>query len=785
MSDHVLGLLKILAVSVTCCLTPSPAVSAAPNDTDSPGGESIKITVWLMPNEPWPGPRPQMGNRDEQIKKFNDDLRGSGVTVMNTTRPELVEKLPELNESYPTTLDGIQGQTGVIECFKQFVKKHDNKVEIDVRFILWEEALSLLKEELEQPMTLTRPEPDIAQIGSTWRAHFSPYAHEDSSVSLPLGGVHRQSFPTLPYILDVRILYYWKRSVARESDALIPEEQGATVRDFEDWKEVIERLRELNASVRYGGSNPGNETPMPGVFPIEIGSPDQLHNYAPLVWSGGGKFVDAVGRVDLSSDKALDVPRLLRGSVWQSTPGEQPYRLIKFVNDNQYAIQDAFIKGEYGAAIFPINLLPRFYGMSKEHWDTDPWNHVGLGMLPRTFRGGSDLLVTRRASSHIGKKELVFELACELAPDDSAESEYARVLAKHGLMPARLDDAGLELLFEELGVSRKDGAEPPEMVKKLVTYVAEADRCVQYPDLPDWPTRFETPQVNDLFHELWLRLDSMSAEDAKSDVGLVDVAEAAEQQLNHPHVPPPPPPPPPPPWWSLLWSLLSSRSTLMIVGVLLGWAFLTSVVWLGLVWVYPKWAAILRWNHFAFWPLIPITIPYISGFLFPLPWLLGSFWLDLLPTIRLCLLDAWIEVHYRDRLEDPDVSWQLKLSRSFKPNQSRGDNIPVTKLTKSLEETIQIAAQKSVVQNHDIISILINGGTQDSARISEEDLASILRGKSVNLRKAPPPDLVSSLLDHHRMVVIIRDPGKAGDRLVSMTGLLDRHAEMLRVSLTN
>ena len=58
----------------------------------------------------------------------------------------------------------IAGQrTELLAC----TKKHGYK-------ILREEALALLQEELDQPMTLTRPEPDIAQIGSTWRAHFSP-----------------------------------------------------------------------------------------------------------------------------------------------------------------------------------------------------------------------------------------------------------------------------------------------------------------------------------------------------------------------------------------------------------------------------------------------------------------------------------------------------------------------------------------------------------------------------------------------------------------------------------
>ena len=176
---------------------------------------SRPITVWLIPSEEAEARATTEPSKiTGEIRGFNAALEHAEgrVRVLNTL-PPLDQQLIVFNEAFGVpNWAWVKNQIETIRALQRFSELHD--VTINVRFITWDRAFSDLT--LPRKANMTSPPPDVVQIGTTWAAYF---ASRDLIVSRPdsVGGLNAwervlgRPAAVLPYINDIRLLFYWKR----------------------------------------------------------------------------------------------------------------------------------------------------------------------------------------------------------------------------------------------------------------------------------------------------------------------------------------------------------------------------------------------------------------------------------------------------------------------------------------------------------------------------------------------------------------------------------------------
>jgi hypothetical protein len=306
-----------------------------------------QLKVWIIPSEKT-GPNDMARGEDirARVDAFNKSLEGSGVTVLNTVDPALTMKLVSWNPAFAVPNAAVVlSQQRTLAALKNFAAC--NHVHVLVRFITWDEAFGLLSE--LDPFDRSPSYPDIVQIGSTWIGYL---ASRDMLLSRPDWKNNRANWQpaagmpaaVLPYITDVRLLFYWKRlpSAGAQSQELVI--NGSS------WGSIID-------SIRDGGSA-GDTLALPTGLTLNV-----LHDYAPLVWSGSGDFVvqDWLGaRVDLTSAKALAVPKFLMNNSLIEPKAGEPRRLITFPESSPEEVSRIFVNGGYRAILQPANFIGRW-----------------------------------------------------------------------------------------------------------------------------------------------------------------------------------------------------------------------------------------------------------------------------------------------------------------------------------------------------------------------------------------------------------------------------------------
>lgn len=237
------------------------------------------VTVWLIPVE-------NAGSADiargeeigKEVEEFNREFAGSRVTVENTTDPILKMKLLAWNPAFAVPNAAVViSQKRTLRALQQLAER--NNTDVRVRFITWDEAFPLLSG--LRPERRSADYPDVAQIGSTWDAYL---ANHGLIMSRPRWSADRANWKDvldlpaaeLPYITDVRLLFYWKRLPSS------PPGSREFVLNTSSWTAVVDSIRERATS---------SDTI---IFPTGL-TLNVLHDYAPLVWSGGASSFAAVG----------------------------------------------------------------------------------------------------------------------------------------------------------------------------------------------------------------------------------------------------------------------------------------------------------------------------------------------------------------------------------------------------------------------------------------------------------------------------------------------------------
>jgi len=465
-------------------------------------GQSLRtVTVWLIPSEnAAPNDMAPGEEINARVSEFNRQLSGTNLTVLNTIDP-LAMKLPTWNPEFAVpNASVVLSQKRTLAALGRFAK--ENNIEIRVRFITWDEAFRLLNE-----IDTTRKSenaPDVIQIGSTWAAHF---AKDRMIMSRPEWAKDRGNWKdvldrpasVLPYITDVRILFYWKRLPSAEPGSM------PLFLNTSSWQSIIESIRDHGSA--------GDTIVFPTGLTLNL-----LHDYFPLVWAGGGSAV-ADGwtgqRIDLVSPKALAVPEYLARNARIEPKSGEPRRLITFPESTHEETSRIFVNGGYRVTLEPANFIDRWrQDFQKRKPQAAFWEYAGAVAPPVPFKGGSELVVLQSTL----QPTLAFALADFLATDPG----YTEMLADVGHLPSCRPGYGIDRLISALG----GGAAGPSAQEFVGAVQKAIDQGKTYPDLDAWPSAVENNQVLEALQNVWRRT-------GEGDVdGLRTAAKRTESIIN-------------------------------------------------------------------------------------------------------------------------------------------------------------------------------------------------------------------------------------------------------------
>lgn len=432
-----------------------------------------ELSVWLIPAEN-KAPNDMARGEDirPQIDAFNNRLRQGHVRVLNTL-PPLDAQLVAWNAEFAIpNWSVVAGQQRTIEALDRFGRERG--VRVNIRFITWGEAFELIR---NIPTNSAKLAPDVVQIGSTWTAFLAKQrllASKPDAQNARDGwrDVLGQPAAALPYINDVRLLFYWKR---------LPSSDPST-REFRmnasSWESILDSLESQ--------TDPGDTM----AFPIGL-TLNLIHDYAPLMWAGGGSFLKKGvlrTRLDLTSPEAQRVPRLLARA--------RSHRVSSFPEATHEYVSSLFVNGNYRATLEPASFIDRW---RKDFELRVPkgrsfWDYAGAKVPPVAFKGGSELVVLRTSRN--------VNTAYVLAQFLTTDPAYTGMLAESGQLPSMTSGYGIEMFIRALTGSQP-GGESTEFAKAVQQAI---DRGRKYDDLAQWPKDIENRDVLESFQRMWRRL---------------------------------------------------------------------------------------------------------------------------------------------------------------------------------------------------------------------------------------------------------------------------------------
>ncbi len=382
----------------------------------------------------------------------------------------------------------IVSQKAVLNELVRFAQ--ENHVHLHVRFLSWCRAFSYLQSALGRSESEIKPDsmrlPDVAQVGDTWVA----YLHEkDALMHRPDTFSDQLSWRSVPgrmnvslrYITDLRLLFYWKRLPGHAPD-LEP-----FVLDPTTWETAI------NSVVSYNCQHEDAVLP-PMSFPLAL-TPNLIHDYAPLVWSGGGRFLDPRKQKMLfSSDQALAIPVFLARNASMKGSANNSYKVLSFPEISHEECCYHFLRARFLATIEQVSFISRwaasFAELHAEKSRYGFWHYAAVAKLPgQSWKGGSDPAVFR----HTNHPDLALKLARFIASDANCVEH----LAQAGFMPAQMRDFGIGILLDAMCPEGKQRQELATMIENEVRMAREHSPIAQ------WPTFIESVEVLNGFQRLW------------------------------------------------------------------------------------------------------------------------------------------------------------------------------------------------------------------------------------------------------------------------------------------
>jgi len=391
-----------------------------------------------MPNEPVFIKEPTLEEIKEFAKKHNLTFE------VKDSSNKFPKKIGDGEHIVLVDLDVVEwymvmGQVQILKLIEEFEKIHPD-IKIKLKIISWSSAY---KEFLKAAEGKNTP-PDVLQMPSTWTAKFADMNklevltqydkeiigfnnfYENSLLSSRING----EYYAVPWILDIRVLYYWKDILNK---AGVKEED---LRNWESYEKASNKIRNkgYNALAIPGGKEGEKEWVL-------------VQNLVPWVYGNGGKIINLEAR-------KLEIAH----------PEDDAYKGLWFyINLAEYTnssldsnlsfqeIQNKFLNKEY-AMLYSGPWLVNIALEAEEEGKinlTDigatfpPAGNVGVF----TFVGGSNLAIWDHGGPWEGR-DSALDLIKFLSSNKAAQLRYAEATYSIPALVSALDDytQSLEIL---------------------------------------------------------------------------------------------------------------------------------------------------------------------------------------------------------------------------------------------------------------------------------------------------------------------------------------------------
>ena len=457
-----------------------------PDRSDTEREEALR--VWLVFNLAPVGV-------DTPLPAVDDLIRRWGAAGIDLRR--LREKADDKARSRPEFLRQLLGQEVILEQLAQFRRDRPGFPRIDVEMFGWDEYWDTLR---STPMAR---QPDLAQIPSSWCSSLAG----DLGVLAPLTDAQARQVASdadarflepcrvngdgppfgVPWLLDVRMLFYWRDDLPHLEDNL---ETFASAREA------------FRASLR---SSPILESYKP--FGLPTGRDwELLHQFSLLVWGERGELVQRRGLFGYHWGEATFREPALRAAEY--VEGLVKDGLIDVPRETRQTLEGQFVRHQLGSLISGPWLLGQL--------PAEAMPHVGMALppfydhAPVTFAGGSLLGMT-------GREPRLRDRAWELAQFLATGKGALPLALAAGLIPASNQTRGSAsaAIDRPRALALAQGSPCLTYFECVLArthvsqYVSELDRALRasrtLPALPNW-WQLEVPaHLGSLFY-FWQEL---------------------------------------------------------------------------------------------------------------------------------------------------------------------------------------------------------------------------------------------------------------------------------------
>jgi signal transduction histidine kinase len=464
------------------------------------------ISVWIIsPEESGPNDIAQGEDIPSRMEALRRSLAGTRIRLLNVEDPLATKTGSWYPEYTVPNFQIVANQRKTFAALARFAEQ--NNAYVVLRLISWSEAFDLLRAgRTAGPDAL----PDVMEVGTTWTGYL---AAKGIIRSRPDWQTHKGNWRdvlgvpacALPYITDVRILFYWKRLISAA-----PDSPPLTLNDT-SWPAILD-------SVGSGASS-GQTVTFPTGIALSL-----IYDYVSLVRAGGTQSIIHSGllgsRLSLSDESALAVPIYLAEHSWVPLGKGEVRQLVSFPETTHEEVTRTFVNGGYRATLEPASFMARWADDFNERQlkKRNPqrfWDYAAAVPPPGGFKGGGELVVLSKTTD----ADLAFKLADYLATDP----EYTEMLAQAGFLPPGRPGYGLDALVASLATNERDLGDARifgETVKKAI------DQGHRYPDVARWPVVIEDRTVLEKFQRVWRRM-------AEGDVaGVRQAAQEVDWAVN-------------------------------------------------------------------------------------------------------------------------------------------------------------------------------------------------------------------------------------------------------------
>src|SRR6202522_4119827 len=483
------------------------AASGATSAAANPAANTDKrVEVWLVSPE-GSGPNDIAAGEDipSRVEALRLSLAGTGVRLLNVEDSLAAETASWNPESTVPNFQVVANQRKTFAALARFAQQHEATVVL--RLITWDEAFALLRAgRTSGPDAL----PDVMELGTTWTGDLAASGRIRSRPDWQNArGQWRDVLGVpacaLPYVTDVRLLFYWKRlpSAAADSPPLVLNGQS--------WPLLLDSFA--------AGTSSGDTIAFPTGMALSL-----FYDYISLVKSGRSESIIQDGRlgphVSFSADQALAIPIYLTQHQRAPLATGGVRELASFPETTHDEAIRAFVNGGYRATVEPASFMARwaddFYKRPRKEGKTQRfWDYAAAVVPPVGFKGGGELVVLRNTRD----ADLAFQLADFLATDP----EYTGMLSDTGFLPPGKPGYGLDGMVASLTHDPRDVADA-RAYGALVQQ--EIDRGYRYPDFKSWALVFENRDTLEKVQRVWRQM-------AEGDVaGLRQAAKDLDWAIN-------------------------------------------------------------------------------------------------------------------------------------------------------------------------------------------------------------------------------------------------------------